>query len=112
MNVVYYRTSSGRSPVKEFVDDLPFAVAADFALAVDRLENAESLEMPLSRPLFEIARSLYELRFHDRNNIFRVVYYVRKKDAIYLLHGYTKKTQKIPEKEKMLIRRRLKNITG
>lgn len=111
MKVKYYTTASGRSPVKKFIDELPDGAATDFALAIDRLKNGELLEMPLSKPLFDIAKSLYELRLREQGNIYRVVYFIKKKDGIYLIHGFQKKTQKMPEREKRLILKRLKDLS-
>ncbi len=110
MEVKYYQTVVGRSPVKLFIDSLSVSAAADFALAIDRLEKGEVLEMPLCKPLFNIAKSLYELRLKERGNIYRVIYFIKRNDAIYLVHAFQKKTQRMPEKEKKLILKRLREI--
>ena len=110
MKVRYYTTASGRSPVKKFIDELPDGAAADFALAIDRLASGELLEMPLSKPLFDLAKSLYELRLRGQGNIYRVIYFIKKKDGIYLIHGFQKKTQKLPDKERKVILKRLKDL--
>ncbi len=66
--------------------------------------------MPLSQPLFNIALCLHELRLKERRNIFRVFYFIKRGDAIYLVHAMQKKTETIPNKDRQLILKRLKEI--
>ena len=53
---------------------------------------------------------LRELRFRDRAGQVRVIYYLKKGDAIYLVHAFRKKTQTIPRRELDIIHKRLKEI--
>jgi len=66
--------------------------------------------MPLSRNLSSIRPGLLELRFRDKAGQVRIVYFVQKQVAIYLIHGFRKKTQEIPRKELQVILKRLKEI--
>ncbi len=66
--------------------------------------------MPLSRNLSSIARSLHELRFRDSVGQVRVIYFIKKGEAIYLVHAFPKKTQEIPRKELDLILKRIREI--
>ena len=110
MEILYYTTASGNSPVKRFVEGLSRSLQEDFFLALDRLRQGESLGMPLSKPLFNIALGLHELRFKERRSIYRVFYFIKRGDAIYLVHVIQKKTETIPDKDRQLILRRLKEI--
>ena len=110
MRVYYYRTSSGRGPVEEFIASLPKPIAERFIEAVGMLENGEVLEMPLSRNLSQAHRGLHELRLKDASGAYRVFYYVKVKEAIYMLHGFKKKTQKTPPKELQIAIRRAKEV--
>ena len=74
MEVLYYTTASANSPVRKFVEGLPQSLQEDFLLALDRLGQGEALGMPLSKPLFNIALGLHELRFKERRSIYRVFY--------------------------------------
>ena len=74
------------------------------------LESGQKLEMPLSRNLSSIRPGLHELRIRDRAGQVRVIYYIKKGDAIYLIHGFRKKTQTIPRRELDIIYKRLKEI--
>jgi phage-related protein len=110
MKVKYYLTSSGRSPVEEFVLSLPNETRLEFADAIVLLENGQKLELPLSRNLSSIRPGLHELRFRDKAGQVRVIYFLKKGEAIYLVHAFRKKTQTIPSKDIDLILKRLKEI--
>ena len=56
------------------------------------------LTMPLSQKMQGMGAGIFELRFKDRTGIYRVIYYIKKGDAIFLIHGFKKKTQKTPQK--------------
>ena len=66
--------------------------------------------MPLSRNLANIRRGLHELRFRDKGGQVRAIYFIKKSEAIYLVHGFRKKTQEIPQKELNIILNRIREI--
>ena len=111
MDVKFYYTRFGNSPVEKFILNMPRSVQEDLLLAIDRLIQGENLTMPLSKPLFDIALGLHELRFRCEPNIYRVFYYVKRGDAIYIVHAIQKKTQQIVLKDRRLILKRLKEIS-
>jgi len=96
MKILYYSTALGNSPVKKFVEGLSQSLQEDFFLALDRLGQGERLGMPLSKPLFNIALGLHELRFKERRSIYRVFYFIKRGDAIYLVHALQKRPQPFP----------------
>ena len=110
MRVRFYRTANRRSPVEEFLRELPEGTRLELADAVALLESGKTLSMPLSRNLASIRPGLLELRFRDRAGQVRVVYFIKKSDAIYLIHAFRKKTQEIPTKELDIILRRIREI--
>lgn len=110
MPIKYYITSSRRSPIEQFVAELEPEAQQDFVDAMVLLERGETLGPPISKPLPSLHRGLHELRLRDRTGIARIMYYVKKGDAIYMLHAFRKKTQKLPEREKKLILKRLKEV--
>jgi phage-related protein len=110
VRVLFYKTSSGRIPVIEFIGGLSRDVQEQFWDALRLLEKGEILAMPVSRMLSGIHLGLNELRFKDSAGIYRGFYYVRGKDAIYLLHAFQKKTKKTPPKETKLVISRIKEI--
>ena len=110
MKIKYYQTSGGRSPVEEFVLALPEEPRLEIADAIVLLQSGQRLEMPISRNLSSVRPGLHELRIGDRAGQVRVIYYIKKGDAIYLIHGFRKKTQTIPKRELDIIYKRLKEI--
>jgi phage-related protein len=66
--------------------------------------------MPLSRNLAGVYSGLHELRLKDRTGQIRVFYFVKKGDAIYMLHAFKKKTQELPNLEIELVIKRIKEI--
>jgi len=110
MKVKYYLTSSGRSPVEKFILGLPEETRLEVVDAIALLESRKNLEMPLSRNLSNIKPGLHELRFRDKAGQVRIVYFLKRGEAIYLLHAFRKKTQTIPVKDMDLIRKRLKEV--
>lgn len=85
-------------------------IRQDLRDILEKLELGLQLGMPHVRPLPSIHSNLFEIRVKDRKGQFRVVYFIKKKDAIYILHAFRKKTQEMPLKEKKLILKRLKEI--
>jgi phage-related protein len=110
MEIKYYQTPGGRSPVEEFLLALPEETRLEIADAMVLLESGQRLEMPLSRSLSGIRPGLHELRVRDRAGQVRVIYYIKREEAIYLIHGFRKKTRTIPRRELDIIHKRLKEI--
>src|SRR6185295_5709509 len=106
--VKYYVTNSGRSPVEDFISNLPLKVQAEFVDAVAALESGAKLEMPIGRNLSSIYPGLHELRFRDKSGQFRLFYMIKPGDAIYLIHGLFKKTQTLPKQDRNIILKRIK----
>ena len=110
MKVLYYFTSSGRNPVKEFILEQHEELKAEIFDAISLLEDGKTLQMPLSRTLPDIHKGLHKLRFKDKAGETRIVYYVKKKEAIYLVHAFKKKTRTMSKRNKALVLKRLKEI--
>lgn len=110
MKVRFYLTSSGRSPVEEFLRHQSLWIRATFVEAVTLLTDGAYLEMPLSRNLSSISPGLRELRLKDRSGQVRIFYYIKKGDAIYMLHAFRKKTQELPRREIETTLQRLKEV--
>jgi phage-related protein len=110
MKIKFYQTAGGRSPIEEFLLALPEETRLEIADALLLLESKQKLAMPLSRNLSGIRPGLHELRIRDSGGQVRVVYYIKKGDAIYLIHAFRKKTQTIPRRDLAIIEKRLKEI--
>jgi phage-related protein len=110
MKVKFYLKSSGRSPVEEFLADCSEGIRSDFFDAVSLLVNGQILTIPLNRNLSSIHAGLHELRLKDRTGQIRVFYFIKKGDAIYMLHAFRKKTQELPKNEIEIVLQRIKEI--
>jgi phage-related protein len=56
-----------------------------------------------------IGGGLYEIRVRGKQEV-RILYVFAKKDPIYLLHGFLKKTQAIPKRELAIALTRKKEV--
>lgn len=110
MKVKFYLTGSGRSPVETFLQSCSAELRGEFFDAVSLLADGQVLQMPLSRNLSSVHAGLHELRLKDRAGQVRVFYFVKKGDAIYLLHAIKKKTQELPKKELDLVLKRIREV--
>jgi phage-related protein len=96
LTVVFFRTDSGREPVREWLKSLDKedrkAIGEDIKLVQFRWPTG----MPLVR---KIKPDLWEVRTHLRGGrIARVLFTVRG-SKMALLHGFIKKSRKTPAKD-------------
>jgi phage-related protein len=86
----------------------PFGQTArlEAGLLLRRLQRGEILGLPHSRPLPIVGTHCHELRIHDREQSWRIIYHVAD-DAIVLLDVFSKKTQATPPQVIALCRKRL-----
>lgn len=98
------------SQVEKILSKETEEIKKDLKDILEKLEIGIALGMPHIRPVTGIAPGLYEIRVKDRAGQFRIIYFIRKTDAIYLLHAYRKKTRKITEKDKWIVMKRLSEV--
>ena len=96
--------------MEQFLQACSEDIRSDFYDAIAQLVAGKTLQTPLSKNLSNIHRGLHELRLKDRNGQVRFIYFIKKGDAIYLIHGFRKKTQKLPQKEQDVVLKRLKEV--
>ena len=65
-----------------------------------------------ARSLTTVGRGVWELKIREAGGQFRVIYVVKHRDRIYVLHVFQKKTRKAPRREIELARARFKEIRG
>lgn len=71
------------------------------------LEFGPNLGMPHTRSM---GNRLFELRVKSKEGIARVFYCTLVGEKIVMLHSFVKKTQKTPNRELQIARRRLKEV--
>jgi len=95
LQVVFFETESGNQPVRDFILQRPREDRKEIGADVFTVQK----RFPLGFPLVEkLAADLWEVRSHLPDGICRILFTVHKQTLV-LLHGFIKKTQKIPAKE-------------
>ncbi|MBL6991094.1 MAG: type II toxin-antitoxin system RelE/ParE family toxin [Bacteriovoracaceae bacterium] len=95
---------------KKELKDFSENIISDFLDALAKLKNGVNLSMPLSRKMEGLEGNVHELRLKDSSGIYRVIYLIIKKDAIYIVHAFKKKTNKTPKKNLDLVRKRIRRL--
>lgn len=103
--VIYYEDGKGKKPVKEFIDQLDANLKAKI---LTRLAFLGEYWHELRRPFVDyLGDRLYELRIRLARGNVRIIYAYMFKNYIVLLHGIIKKTQKMPENDKLKAKKRV-----
>lgn len=92
------------------IKDFSGKAKQDLFELIGDLSAGVNLSMPLSRKMLGMGKGISELRLKDKDGIYRVIYFVKKKDCIYLVHAFKKKTQKTPQKNIDLAMKRIKRL--
>jgi phage-related protein len=102
----FYVTETGRAPVLEWLEGLKRRSPNLHALVlagINKLKDREYHAPPLSE---HVGGDLFELRVGGKDTA-RVLYFFRRGRRIVLLHGFVKKSQALPGREKDLALQRL-----
>ena len=103
--IEFYETESGRNVILDFLESLP---VKHKARAIREIELLEEFGIELTMPhAKKIEGKLWELRIKASSNISRIFYFVSINNKIVLLHGFIKKTNKTPEREKETAKKRM-----
>lgn len=103
----FYKLDSGKEPVKEWLIDLDREDRRTLGKDIQKVEFGWPIGMPYSRNL---EKGLYEVRSNISNGrIARVLFCIQGNQMI-LLHGFIKKTQTTPDKEKEIARKRMRGV--
>ncbi len=85
-------------------------IRGEVADAAARLEEEQTLSLPLSRPMPIIGRGVHELRFRGRGGVYRVIYVLVESGNVWFLHAFQKKTEKTPRRNIEIARKRLREV--
>jgi phage-related protein len=106
LRVLFYRTSSGKEPVREWLKALPIEDRKTIGDDLKTVQFGWPLGMPLIRKL---EANLWEVRSRLHQRIARVIFTVEGNTMV-LLHGFIKKSNKTPTADLELARQRLKEL--
>lgn len=95
LNVVFYRSESGKEPVREWLKKLSKEDRRQIGEDIKTAQICWPLGMPLIR---KIDKDLWEIRTILEGGIARIFFTVDE-DYMILLHGFIKKSQKTPQNE-------------
>lgn len=108
LKVRFYRTGSGREPVREFLRDLSPDWRRKVGTDIKEAQFGWPLGMPLVRKL---ERDLWEVRTQVDHGIVRTLFTLAGHEMV-LLHIFVKKTQATPLAELNVARARLRDLQG
>lgn len=102
LEVVFYRTASGKEPVREWLQGFAKEDKKTIGGDIKTVQYGWPLGMPVVRKLDP---GLWEVRSQLENRIARVLFTVHE-DKMVLLHGFIKKSQKTPSVDLTLAKER------
>ena len=95
---VFFRTETGREPVREWLQDLAKAERKIIGVDIMTVQFRWPLGMPLVR---NIGSGLHEIRSTLPTRIARTLFFEHEGEIV-LLHGFIKKTRKTPNEDRAL----------
>ena len=106
--LAFYRAPTGNEPVLDWLKRLPRSERKEIGQDLMRAQWRWPVGMPLCRSL---GGGLWEIRSSlTTNRIGRVLFCIRDGQLV-ALHGFIKKTQKTPDAELKLAKKRMKEVT-
>ena len=96
--VDFYRTSSGRCPVEEFLDSLNGKQAQKVVWVLQLIEDLDTVPRQYLKKLVS-TDDIWEVRIQFGGNIFRLLGFFDGDELLILTSGFAKKTQKTPPQE-------------
>jgi phage-related protein len=106
--VRFFRSSQGNEPVRDWLRSLS---AVDRKLVGEEIRTVQ-LGWPIGMPVVrKLETDLWEVRVRVKDGIARVLFTIEAQEAI-LLHGFIKKSQKIPVDDLHAALVRLKQLRG
>jgi phage-related protein len=106
LEVIFYCTTAGNEPVREWLKDLKREDRKTIGEDIKTAQYGWPLGMPLIRKL---EPGLWEVRSNISQGIARVIFTVERQ-TIVLLHGFVKKSRKTPVEDLNTARRRLADL--
>ncbi len=108
LQVIFYRTTGGNEPVREWLK----ALSAEDRRTIGHDLKTAQYGWPLGMPLIrKVEAGLWEVRIRLQDRIARVIFTVEG-DTMVLLHGFIKKSEKLPLQDLQLARQRLQSLRG
>lgn len=101
-NITFVGTSL--NDIREF----PEEAKRDTGYQLDRVQKG--LNPDDWKPMPSIGRGVKEIRVRCESGIFRTIYVIEKKEGVFVLHAFQKKTQKTSKQDLELAKKRISEI--
>ena len=101
IRLIFFRTKTGREPVREWLHSLPVVERQAMGRDLLRAQWRWPVGMPLCRPL---GKGLWEVRTDMPTDRTARVLFCLYRDHLVALHGFIKKTRTTPQEELALAR--------
>ena len=108
LQVLFYKTQSGKEPVREWLKSLTHDDKKIIGEDIKTVQFGWPIGMPVVRKL---DKGLWEVRSRLNKRIARIIFTVEN-DAMVLLHGFIKKSQKTPKDDLELAKKRAVQVKG
>lgn len=106
-DVEYYQKENGDIPVMDFLLSLQPKMRAKAYSEIELLEkHGPALREPYVKPIKgDNNKGIYELRVKFSSDISRIFYFCFHQNTFILLNGFIKKSEKVPERELIKVRK-------
>jgi phage-related protein len=108
--IYFYKTSSGKEIITDFVDDLDETTRARVRNGIRLLEN-HGLDLMKNRSIKKISKKpdVFELRIVGKKQV-RLLFAIYDSNTYLIVHIFIKKTQQTPKQEIKLAQKRAKEF--
>ena len=103
LNVIFFRTHTGNEPVREWLRGLDKADKQRIGVDIEKVQFRWPMSMPLVR---KMETDLWEIRSNLRRKRIARILFTLEDNEMVILHGFIKKTQRTPQRDLRLARRR------
>jgi len=108
LQVVFYKSNSGTEPVRNWLKKLDKEDRRIVGEDIKTVQFGWPIGMPLVRKL---EKGLWEVRIQLNGRIARILFTVHT-ELMVLLHGFIKKSQKLPAKDLKIAKQRMAILGG
>lgn len=108
LQVVFYKSNSGNEPVRDWLKKLDKEDRRIVGGDIKTVQFGWPLGMPL---VCKLEKGLWEVRIQLNGRIARVLFTIHA-GLMVLLHGFEKKSQKIPAKDLKIAKQRMSILGG
>jgi len=103
----FYRTAAGSEPVRDWLKEMDRDDRLEVGADLQRVQYRWPVGMPLCRPM---KGGLWEVRTHLPSKTISRVLICFHDGALIALHGFIKKSQKTPDEDLAIARKRMKEV--